>query len=139
MRQNVENISVLLIEDNAVDVMGVKRAFSQSKLNNRIIVASDGRDALEKLRSGSIARPYIILLDLNMPRMNGIEFLKEARNDPELRSAVIFVLTTSAAPDDKLRAYSHSIAGYIVKGREEGSFLNTACLFDTYTRIVDLP
>jgi len=140
MQQGVENISVLLVEDNAVDVMGVKRAFSQSKLTNRIVVASDGRDALNKLRDGkSIARPYVILLDLNMPRMGGVEFLKEARNDPELRSSVIFVLTTSSTAEDKARAYAHSIAGYIVKGKEEGSFINTASLFDHYTKTVDLP
>ncbi|TAL31952.1 MAG: response regulator [Alphaproteobacteria bacterium] len=140
MQQKLENISVLLVEDNMVDVMGIQRAFGQAKLNNRIVVASDGREALEKMRDGkSIARPYMVLLDLNMPRMNGIEFLKEVRRDPVLRSTVVFVLTTSAASEDKSKAYDQNVAGYIVKGKAEGSFINTAELFDYYTKVVDLP
>lgn len=140
MQQKLEDISVLLVEDNMVDVMGIKRAFSQAKLNNPIVVASDGREALDKLRDGnSISKPYLILLDLNMPRMNGIEFLKEIRNDPALRSTVVFVLTTSSAAEDRNKAYGYNVAGYIVKGRAESSFINTAELFEYYTKVVELP
>lgn len=140
MQQKIENISVLLVEDNMVDVMGIKRAFAQAKLHNPIVVASDGRDALDKMRDGkSIAKPYLVLLDLNMPRMNGIEFLHEMRRDRSLRDTIVFVLTTSATSEDKEKAYEHNIAGYIVKGRAERGFINTAELFDYYTKIVDLP
>ena len=133
-------VSVLLIEDNEVDVMGVKRAFSQSKLDNPIIVASDGREALEKLRDGkSVNKPYLVLLDLNMPRMNGIEFLQEARKDPALRSAIIFVLTTSNTPEDKNKAYSHSIAGYMVKNSTQGGFIDAASMLNHYASLIEFP
>lgn len=135
-----ENITVFLIEDNEIDIMGVKRAFMKSKLGNSIIVAADGIEALEKMRDGtSVQRPYLVLLDLNMPRMNGIEFLREVRSDEALKNSVIFVLTTSSAADDRLKAYNENIAGYIVKGKESGGFLNAAGLLDHYTSVCELP
>lgn len=140
MGYKLEDINVLLVEDNMVDVMGIQRAFAQAKLKNRIVVASDGQDALEKMRDGkSISKPYMVLLDLNMPRMNGIEFLQEIRRDQALKNTVVFVLTTSSTSEDKNRAYEQNVAGYIVKGRAESSFINTAELFDYYTKVVELP
>lgn len=133
-------VSVLLVDDDAVDVMGVQRAFRQSELQNTIVVASNGLEALEKLRDGkSISRPYMVLLDLNMPKMNGIEFLEEARSDPDLKSSIIFVLTTSKDSEDKEKAYKHNIAGYIVKDRTTGGFINAAGLLSQYSRVVEFP
>lgn len=140
MGYKFEDISVLLVEDNQVDVMGIQRAFGQAKLKNRIVVAADGQEALDKMRDGkSIPKPYLVLLDLNMPRMNGIEFLEAIRRDPALKNTVVFVLTTSATAEDKSRAYDRHVAGYIVKGRAESSFINTAELFEYYTKVVELP
>lgn len=140
MKHKLEDISVLLVEDNKIDVMGIQRAFRQADLKNAIIIASDGKDALDKLRDGkTIPKPYLILLDLNMPRMNGIEFLRELRNDAALRSTVVFVLTTSSTEEDKHKAYGYNVAGYIVKGHSGSSFINTAELFEYYTKVVDLP
>src|SRR4051812_8809100 len=121
-RYDSNRVTILLVDDDEVDIMGVKRAFRSSNLENNIVIAANGLEALEKLRDGqSVPHPYLILLDLNMPRMNGIEFLEETRGDPGLSSAVIFVLTTSGAAEDKRQAYARNIAGYIVKdGREEG-------------------
>jgi CheY-like chemotaxis protein len=140
MQRKIDDISVLLVEDNMVDVMGIQRAFGQAKMQNRIVVASDGQDALDKMRDGkSISRPYMVLLDLNMPRMNGIEFLQEIRRDPALRNTIVFVLTTSSTSEDKSRAYDQHVAGYIVKGHSESSFINTAELFEYYAKVVELP
>jgi CheY-like chemotaxis protein len=135
-----KDISILLVEDNEVDVMGVQRAFRQSNLENPIIVASDGLAALGLLRDGnSVSRPYLILLDLNMPRMDGIEFLQEVRKDNHLKKSVIFVLTTSDAPEDRSKAYDQNIAGYIVKGKTAGGFVDTIGLLNRYIEVCALP
>ncbi len=135
-----DNVTVLLIDDDEVDVMGIKRAFRQHKLDNDIVVASDGYDALSKLRDGkSVTAPYLILLDLNMPKMDGIEFLHQTRADPALRSSIIFVLTTSQTPEDKARAYEHNIAGYLIKDGGNGGFIDAADLLGRYARAVAFP
>jgi CheY-like chemotaxis protein len=140
MAAKKENITILLVEDNDVDVMGVKRAFNQSNLQNPIVVARNGLEALEKLRDGvSVKKPYLVLLDLNMPRMNGIEFLQEARRDPNLQSSIVFVLTTSKAQDDKDRAYKHNIAGYLTKEKGTAGFIDAVGLLDRYTSVVEFP
>lgn len=133
------DITILLIEDDEVDVMGVRRAFDDYGLTNPIEVVPNGMDALEKLRAGSIKSPYLVLLDLNMPRMNGIEFLHIIRNDPMLQKMIVFVLTTSRAPEDKDKAYRHNVAGYLTKDGASGGYINAAHLLDQYARIVELP
>lgn len=134
------DITILLVDDDEVDVMGVERAFRQARLHNRIVVAANGEEALDKLRDGSsVPKPYLILLDLNMPRMSGIEFLEQTRRDPRLHPSVIFVLTTSNAEEDRKKAYQHNIAGYIVKDADSDTFLNTAALLEHYAKTVELP
>ena len=137
--QPKESVTIVLVEDNDVDVMGVQRAFKQSGFANSIVVAADGIEALAKLRDGSIGKPYLILLDLNMPRMNGIEFLQEVRKDPQLKKSIVFVLTTSSAPDDQSKAHEQNVAGYIVKGKEVGSFVNVASHLDRYMHLCEMP
>lgn len=131
--------AVLMVDDDEIDVMGVKREFLRSKLKNPIVVANNGLEALEKLRNGSVPSPRMVLLDLNMPRMNGIEFLQEIRRDPDLKETIIFVLTTSKAMEDKQQAYEHNIAGYIVKDCGNGGFVDTAELLNCYSRTVEFP
>ena len=132
-------ITVLLVEDDQIDIMGVQRAFSKSKINNPIVVARDGLEALEILKSKKITKPYLILLDLNMPRMNGIEFLDAIRKDPDHRDSIVFVLTTSKADEDKWDAYQRNIAGYIVKENVGTEFLDAVSLLDVYWKIVEMP
>jgi CheY-like chemotaxis protein len=134
-----KSITVLLVDDDNIDVMGIKRAFEKLKIKNPIVVARDGIEAMEKLRSGEVPRPYLILLDLNMPRMNGIEFLDNLRNDPGMRDSIVFVLTTSQAEQDKWSAYQRNIAGYIVKENVGTEFLDAISLLDMYWRIVEMP
>ena len=105
-----KEVTVLLVEDDDVDVMGVERALRKLKILNPIVRAKDGLEALELLRDPhAVRRPYVILLDINMPRMNGLEMLAELRDDPRLTSAVVFVLTTSKSDEDKVAAYKQLI------------------------------
>lgn len=133
----------LLVEDDDVDVMYLKRSFKQLKIANPMVVANDGIEALDMLlgRNGreALPKPYIVLLDLNMPRMNGLEFMKTIRSDPALKSTVIFVLTTSNDEQDKFKAYENHVAGYIVKSEAGQSFLDALGMLDQYWRVVELP
>jgi len=97
-------------------VMNIRRAFEKNRVANSLFVATDGKEALDKLRSGEILRTgLIVLLDLNMPRMNGIDFLHEVRNDPTLESLPVIVLTVSAEEKDVIEAYHLNVAGYLRK------------------------
>ncbi len=135
-------IQVLLVDDDDVDVMAVKRDFAAAKIGNPLVVARDGIEALEMLRgqrAPAVTKPYMILLDLNMPRMNGIEFLHELRKDPAHGDAVVFVLTTSAADEDRAAAYRELISGYIVKATAGADFKRLVTLLDAYWMVVELP
>lgn len=136
-------VTLLLVEDDELDVMGIQRALEKLKISNPVAVARDGIEALECLRGENgrekITRPFIILLDLNMPRMNGIEFLDEIRKDPELHASVVFVLSTSRADEDVMKAYKHNVAGYIVKSEPAQSFMEAIRLLDCYWSLVQLP
>ena len=136
-----KEVNILLVEDDEVDVQGLTRAFNKLKVANPITVARDGLEALELLRSerAKDLHPYLIILDLNMPRMNGIEFLTEVRADPDLKKSIVFVLTTSKADEDKTEAYSLNVAGYIVKADPAKSFLDAVQMLDHYWRVVEFP
>ncbi len=140
---NGETITVLLVEDNDVDVEAIRRAFKKQRIANPIVVAEDGVAALELLRRApedrGISRPFLILLDLNMPRMNGLEFLEELRADADLRDSIVFVLTTSKSEQDKVDSYHLNIAGYMVKGQVGEGFLNLVSMLGHYWRVVAFP
>ena len=117
------SVTLLLVDDDDVDIMSICRALDAKQLENPLVVAHDGIEALEHLRGENgrdrIEPPFIILLDLNMPRMDGIEFLGELRADPALRHSVVYVLTTSSAQKDKLQAHAHDVDGFITKGASQ--------------------
>ncbi len=106
---------ILLVEDDRVDVMTVKRAFKELNLINRLHVVGNGEEALEYLRDSANIRPAFILLDLNMPRMNGIEFLHAVKVDETLRRIPVIMLTTSHEERDKIESFNLSVSGYICK------------------------
>lgn len=112
-------MSILLVDDDDVAAEAVVRCLRRNSLTCPIVLAEDGRAALSILRgthaSKKIVRPYLVLLDLNMPRMNGVEFLRELRADVHLCGSVVFVLSTSGSPGDRARAYREFVAGYMVK------------------------
>lgn len=140
---NYKNVNILLVDDDRVDVLAVKEALEEANIANPVYVAEDGVKALEVLRGSSkddhIPMPYLILLDLNMPRMSGIEFLKELRADPKLRSSIVFVLTTSNDDRDRVAAYSFNIAGYVVKSQLGKDFINLIRLLEDYKITVQFP
>lgn len=142
-QQNKSTLSILLVEDDDVDAMGIQRAFKNANVQTPIFRAEDGIVALEMLRGENgyeqVPFPFIILVDLNMPRMNGLEFIQELRKDPELKSSIVFVLTTSKHDQDKKAAYDLDVAGYIVKDNAGGDYQMLIQLLDYYWQIVELP
>ena len=131
--------SILLVEDDDVDAMGVDRALKKMRLANPMVRARDGIEGLALLRSGTVSSPYIILLDLNMPRMGGLEFLEELRKDTQLHKSIVFVLTTSKRDQEIAAAYEKNIAGYIVKSTLNEDFDQLLGFLDHYWRLVELP
>jgi CheY-like chemotaxis protein len=138
-----EDVHILLVEDDTVDVMALQRALQRRKMANPLSIARDGIEALTILRGGPglapLPRPYMILLDLNLPRMNGIEFLKALRADGALRDTLVFVLTTSRADEDRNTAYQLHIAGYIVKSNCTDSFSRVVMMLEHYLQVVEFP
>lgn len=136
-----KSFPILLVEDDEVDVMSVRRAFKAIKITNKLIVAGNGLEGLALLRGEGVTKvtPKIILLDINMPRMNGIEFLKELRSDPQTRSISVFVLTTSNEEADKMAAYDLNVAGYIVKPVEADKFVEAVSTLNYYWTLIEIP
>jgi CheY-like chemotaxis protein len=133
-------LHILLVEDDDVDVMNVKRAFQKNNLSNPITVANNGVEALEKLRDGTVpSGRRLVLLDLNMPKMNGIEFLRELRKDPQLRPTPVVVLTTSSEEKDKIEAYDLNVAGYLLKPVKFMSFVDLMAALNKYWTLVEMP
>src|SRR5258708_1754342 len=140
---NGRPLNILLVEDDDGDAKAVQRAFQKAKIANPILRAVDGMEALDMLRGANgkakPPAPYMLLVDLNMPRMNGIQLVKALREDEALRHSVAFILTTSKREEDKIAAYDLNVAGYIVKATAGQDFLNLVHLVDHYWRIVELP
>ena len=133
-------LNILLVEDDQVDVMNVKRAFDRNRISNPLFVAGDGVEGLEMLRSGKIPdERRLVLLDLNMPRMNGIEFLRELRADQDLHLTPVVVLTTSDDERDKIDAYNLNVAGYLLKPVTFVNFVETMAALNKYWALVELP
>ena len=133
-------LHILLVEDDEVDVLNVRRSFDKNKITNPLYVAFNGIQALEMLRTGEVPKNRrLVLLDLNMPRMNGIEFLRELRKDSELRSIPVVVLTTSDAEKDKIEAFDLNVAGYLVKPVTFPGFAELMATLNKYWTLVDMP
>ena len=133
-------LNILLVEDDQVDVMNVKRAFEKNHITNPLFVAGDGLEALEKLRNGEVPQGRrLVLLDLNMPKMNGIEFLNELRKDANLAAIPVVVLTTSNNERDKIEAYNLNVAGYLVKPVTFGEFSELMVTLNKYWTLVEMP
>ena len=121
--------TILLIEDDRVDIMTVQRALKKNAIGNPLYVARTGLEALSMLRGEDehdAISPALILLDLNLPKMSGIEFLHELRNDPQLKDSRIIVLTSSNEPKDRAAAFEYDVDDYIVKPHS----------FDEFTRAI---
>lgn len=138
-------INILLVEDDEVDVMNVQRAFKKYKITNPLHVAENGLEALEMLRSQAGKPPQVpasrrlILLDLNMPKMNGLEFLHEIRQDEDLKRTPVIVLTTSDEDKDRIEAYNLNVAGYILKPVTFGNFAEVMVALNKYWALCEMP
>jgi len=132
-----KTVTILLVEDDEVDVKALRWAFQNLKIANPLLVACDGVQALEMLPT--VPRPYLIITDINMPRMNGIEFLRKLRQSEEFRDSIVFVLTTSNDEQDKIDAYDLNVAGYMLKSDMGTSFTRAIGMIENYWKVVEFP
>ena len=133
-------LNILLVDDDEVDVMTVKRAFSRANITNKLYVATDGIEALNILRSDGIPPSRrLMLLDLNMPRMSGIEVLREIRADPVLQGLTVVVLTTSNEDRDRVEAFQLNIAGYLLKPVTFHAFAEVMSTLNKYWTLMEMP
>ncbi|RJP71262.1 MAG: response regulator [Ignavibacteriales bacterium] len=130
---------ILLVEDDQVDVMTVKRAFKDLHITNKLYVAENGEEALEFLQNPQNEKPHIILLDLNMPKMNGIEFLQIIKQDQQLKMIPVIILTTSKAEQDKIESYSLQVSGYMIKPVDYLQFVEVVRAINLYWTLCELP
>jgi CheY-like chemotaxis protein len=114
---------ILLVEDDTVDAMAVKKAFEHLRIKNKLAIVTNGEEALEYLRNENNPKPQIILLDLNMPKMGGVEFMKIAKADDQLKRIPVVILTTSKAEQDRVITFHLGAAGYIMKPMEHEDFI----------------
>jgi len=136
--------NILLVEDDRVDIMNVQRSFRQANIANPLYVANNGVDALAILKGDheDIEMPKarrLVLLDLNMPKMGGIELLQKIRKDPALRSTPVIVLTTSNQEKDRMEAYNLNVAGYLLKPVTFGSFFELITTLNRYWTLCEIP
>jgi CheY-like chemotaxis protein len=131
-------VTFLIVDDDEVSIMAIRRALARQGIENPVVEAGDGLEALSILKDG-VRKPFVVLLDINMPRMTGLEFLAALRDDPSLHDTTVFILTTSDAPQDIGQAYAHNVAGYILKEDAYKSIAAAVGLLDVYTDAVVLP
>lgn len=136
-------VNILMVDDDSLDVESFRRALSKNKIINPFVHASDGVEALEIIRGKhkekEISKPFLVLMDINMPRMNGIECVRELRNDPETNDTVVFVMTTSSDERDLYEAYDLNVAGYMVKSDLGSNFIRSIEMLDKYFNAIVLP
>lgn len=135
----VSNRPILLVEDDDVDVMTIRRALKEINVGNPVVTCENGERALEYLADPHSARPCIILLDLNMPVMNGIEFLQQAKQDARIRAIPVIVLTTSEEQQDKVSSFSLGVAGYMAKPVDYRRFVEMMRSIDLYWTVSEMP
>ena len=136
--------NLLLVDDDEIDVMTVQRAFKKNNITNNLYIATNGIEALAMLRSNGnppVVPPErrLILLDLNMPKMGGIEFLRELRKDPAIKAIPVIVLTTSNEDKDKVEAYNMNVTGYIVKPVTFSKFVEAVATLNKYWTLSEMP
>jgi CheY-like chemotaxis protein len=130
-------VTILLVEDDEIDVKALRWAFDKLKIANPLVIARDGVEAWQML--AELPRPYLVITDINMPRMNGIELLRKIRQSTEFRDSIVFMLTTSNDEQDKIDAYDLNVAGYMLKSDMGTSFTRAIGLIENYWKVVEFP
>ncbi|WP_454784745.1 response regulator [Legionella sp. WA2024007413] len=144
MYQLDKSINFMLVDDDEIDIKDMQRTFKKNKIDNPLHVATNGIEALNKLLGINGEKklkptPKIILLDINMPKMNGIEFMKTLRTNKKLKSVLVFILTTSNSEKDKMDAYNLNAAGYIVKPFQISDFMEVISSLHRYWNLLEFP
>lgn len=141
--QQPQSVNLLLVEDDEIDRKAFMRALQDLRIGNPVTVARDGVEAWDILAGESSGKPFprpnIIITDINMPRMSGIELLRRIRTDDRLRDLIVFVLTTSDDDQDKIDAFNLNVAGYLLKSDMGAGFIEAVGLVNRYWRLVELP
>lgn len=135
----IVNKPILLVEDDQVDIKTVMRALKEIRVTNPVVNRENGEEALHYLRDPASEKPCIILLDLNMPIMNGIEFLEVVKHDAELKRIPVVVLTTSEEQQDKVSSFDLGVAGYMAKPVDYRQFVEVMRSIDAYWTISEMP
>ncbi len=130
-------VNILVVEDDEIDVKALIMAFKKLKIANPVTVAKDGIEGWEAIQS--LARPYLLILDINMPRMNGIELLEKIRASEKFHDSIVFILTTSTDDQDKFEAYNLNVAGYMLKSDMGASFIRAIEMVERYWKVVEFP
>ncbi len=138
---NMSKLKVLLVDDDEVDYMNVKRAFKKNNLEHVLEYQPNGLDAINYLKSVEKRSnlPQVVLLDINMPKMNGHEFLEELRSNDKLKHIVVYVLTTSSQNSDIDKAYKNQVSGYLVKPLDFDEFKSTVKRLDDLWEVQKFP
>jgi CheY-like chemotaxis protein len=129
---------ILIIDDDKVDVMTTERALKELNVTNPVYIAWNGEEALSILKDENLDLPGIILLDLNMPRMNGIDFLRIMKKDERIRRIPVVVLTTSREEEDKVESFNLGVAGYMVKPVDYIKFVDVIKAINLYWTLSEL-
>jgi len=135
----IKNKPILLVEDDMIDAMTVRRALKELNVINPVVTVENGEEALEYLRNNENELPGIILLDLNMPRMNGVEFLRIAKKEEKFKQLPVVVLTTSLEEIDRVDTFSLGVAGYMVKPVDYRQFVEVIKAINMYWSLSELP
>ena len=130
---------ILLVEDDVVDMLSVKRALRDLNVTNHLYHVENGEEALAFLRDEKNEMPAIILLDINMPKMNGLEFLDIVKKDDALRRIPVIVLTTSRAEIDKFQSFNLGVAGYMIKPVDYQQFVEVMRAISVYWTLSEIP
>jgi CheY-like chemotaxis protein len=131
--------TILLVEDDEIDIKSVKRAFDELRVTNPLEVTRNGEEALKYLKNKRNGRPGLILLDLRMPRMNGIEFLKLIKKEDSLKIIPVVVLTTSKEDEDKAESFNIGISGYMMKPVSYMNFIEVIKTIKMYWTLSESP
>ncbi len=136
-------VRFMFVDDDEISIMALQRGVKQLEISNTVQLAMNGVEAIAILNEAMLSYgslpPYVVVLDLNMPKMGGLEFLEKIRNNENFKNLLVFVLTTSDAPCDIASAYGYKVAGYIVKDDSRNSYKETIAMIKAYSELVVLP